>query len=326
MGPDRLTVIVVPDERSPVRRYQLPRRWLVRAPWIAAAVLLALVLVVVDWVGLRLDVVDVERLRVEAERHRGDLAALDAQVRHLADDLERLREFERRVRVIANLPGAMTETRVPDAPLAGQGGPGEDEPAPGSEAAPPQSSAAAGPGPVSAGPHALFDVPRLAATRRRSAALVAQAAVQARSFAALVEGLRHAAARLEATPSIWPTEGWITSSFGPRTSPFTGRRQFHAALDIAARFGTEIVAPAKGQVAFVGRKGGLGRSVVIDHGHGIRTTYGHAAEVFVKRGQEVERGTPIAAVGSTGRSTGPHLHYVIEVEGKAVNPRDYILD
>ena len=127
-------------------------------------------------------------------------------------------------------------------------------------------------------------------------------------------------------PSIWPAKGWLTSRFGPRVSPFTGKRQLHAGIDIAAASGTSIYAPARGRVTFVGRKGPLGKTVVLDHGFGVKTVYGHTKEIHVSSGETVERGQEIAAIGSTGRSTGPHLHYVVEVNGKARDPLDYIFD
>ena len=111
-----------------------------------------------------------------------------------------------------------------------------------------------------------------------------------------------------------------------RTSPFTGRRQFHKGIDIAADFGTPIVAPAAGRVVFAGRKGAMGRTVILEHGWGLRTTYGHMAKASVKKGQRVERGEPIGTVGSTGRSTGPHLHYAVARGGRSVNPRDYVIE
>ena len=100
----------------------------------------------------------------------------------------------------------------------------------------------------------------------------------------------------------------------------------HAGLDIAAAGGTAIVAPARGRATFVGTKGPLGRTLMIDHGFGVKTMYGHTSAIFVKAGQTVERGQKIAAVGNSGRSTGPHLHYVVEVNGAPRNPLDYIFD
>lgn len=131
---------------------------------------------------------------------------------------------------------------------------------------------------------------------------------------------------LASTPAIRPAKGWITSSFGYRESPFTGKREFHEGFDIANRHGTPVLAPADGIVSYVGRRGLLGNAVLIDHGHGIITKYGHLAEYLVKTGQKVKRGHQIAKMGNTGRSTGPHLHYVVYVNGRPVNPEKYILD
>jgi murein DD-endopeptidase MepM/ murein hydrolase activator NlpD len=327
---DHLTLIVMADERSPVRRYRLRRRWVTRGPWIVAAWVLLFLALAADWVSLRLDALDVERLRGEAARQGEALGALDAQVGSLAQDLERLRELERKLRVIANLPSAVVEARLPvdgapTGPPGGQGGAPEEgeegadapSPAPVGSGLPDRSAAVSAP---------LFDEARVSRTAGLAAALVAAASVRERGFEELLAGLQGLSERLAATPSIWPTEGWVTSGFGTRISPFTGRRQFHAGLDIAGDFGTPIVAPAKGRVAFVGRQGGLGQYLVIEHGHGLRTRFAHVSEIFVRRGERVERGARIAAMGSTGRSTGPHLHYGVEVQGKPVNPRDYIVD
>jgi murein DD-endopeptidase MepM/ murein hydrolase activator NlpD len=149
---------------------------------------------------------------------------------------------------------------------------------------------------------------------------------QEASLADLVKRLESKRRRLASSPSIWPTKGWLTSRYGYRTSPFTGREQFHAGLDIAGAKGTVVVATARGKVVFAGKRGPLGDSLIIDHGYGVRTQYGHIDEVFVKRGDAVERGDKIASLGNSGRSTGPHLHYVVEVNGKTRNPLDYIFD
>ena len=131
---------------------------------------------------------------------------------------------------------------------------------------------------------------------------------------------------LAATPSIWPVKGWVTSGFGYRRSPFTGKRSFHAGLDISTRTGTVIVAPADGVVTFVGWEGGYGRIVAVNHGHGIVTRYAHLRKALVKTGQKISRGQKIGQVGSSGRSSGPHLHYEVLLSGVPTNPKYYILD
>lgn len=128
------------------------------------------------------------------------------------------------------------------------------------------------------------------------------------------------------TPSIWPSEGHISSTFGYRVSPFTGQSILHAGIDIANRIGTPIVAPAKGTVTFSGRQGAYGNCIIINHGNAITTRYAHMQRSVVKEGQVVNRGELIGYVGNTGRSTGPHLHYEVRVGGVPVNPMRYILN
>ena len=129
------------------------------------------------------------------------------------------------------------------------------------------------------------------------------------------------------TPSIWPVEGHITSKFGPRISPFTGKKAFHSGLDIGSPRGREIKAPASGKVVAAAYDTRMGNFIRINHGYGIETTYGHLSKMLVRYGKRVKRGDVIGLVGSTGKfSTGPHLHYQIAVNDKVVNPTQYILD
>lgn len=130
--------------------------------------------------------------------------------------------------------------------------------------------------------------------------------------------------RLASTPSIWPVAGRITSDFGYRRSPFGSRREFHDGLDIAAPYGTPIRAAADGMVVFTGYRQGYGNMVTISHGYGIETSYGHTSKILVKRGQQVKKGQVIAKVGNTGRSTGPHVHYMVSVNGGLKNPTNYL--
>jgi hypothetical protein len=143
---------------------------------------------------------------------------------------------------------------------------------------------------------------------------------------ALLISMRDNREKLVSLPSIWPTEGFVTSGFGPRASPFTGRVQMHTGLDISARMGTPIYAPGRGTVLAAGTDGAYGNSVEINHGGGIVTKYGHMQRFVVKRGQIVERGELIGYVGRSGRVTGPHLHYEVRINGVPTNPHAYILN
>jgi murein DD-endopeptidase MepM/ murein hydrolase activator NlpD len=131
---------------------------------------------------------------------------------------------------------------------------------------------------------------------------------------------------LSSTPTMAPAIGVLTDGFGTRNDPITGRRAFHRGLDISARRGTPVYAPADGVVVFTGRNGGLGKTIRISHGFGFTTLYGHLQEMTVELGDEIHRGDQIATVGNTGRSTGSHLHYEVHADGKSVDPLYYILD
>lgn len=329
---ERYSLIVVTEETAPVRRFDV-RKDIVKRALVAGAIAAALLLIgMVDYVRLRVDNHELAGLRVETAEQRAKIEAFDSRVAEVRKRLESVGEFERKVRVIANLPGSVAtggtdvvevghseggdlhaaQQSEPPAVKAGPDVAAPDDPGP-QPATPEPAPAAAEEVPVSL---LLQEVERLG--------LVADA--RKMSLLELVDQLQDKHRRLASSPAIWPTQGWLTSRFGSRISPFTGRRHFHAGIDIAGRPGTDVVASARGVVKFTGKRGPMGRTVIIDHGYGVRTHYGHAKEIFVKRGQEVQRGQLVASLGNTGRSTGPHLHYTVEVGGKPVNPLDYIFD
>jgi murein DD-endopeptidase MepM/ murein hydrolase activator NlpD len=128
----------------------------------------------------------------------------------------------------------------------------------------------------------------------------------------------------ETVPSLWPVRGQITTGFGQRLDPFSGEGVFHSGLDISAPFGTRVDAPADGIVLQSGPESGYGNEIVIDHGFGMTTKYGHLSKIFVVVGQDVKRGQVIGAVGMTGKATGPHLHYEVIVNDTPVNPTKYL--
>lgn len=156
--------------------------------------------------------------------------------------------------------------------------------------------------------------------------LTNQAKIQFVSFQELDEFLKNQKSLLSATPSIWPTRGWVTSGFGFRKSPFTGSREKHEGWDIAARAGAPIRSSADGVVVVAGRDSGYGNLLEVDHGYGLVTRYGHNSKLLVKVGDRIKRGQVVAQVGSTGRSTGPHLHYEVILNGVPVDPQNFILE
>jgi murein DD-endopeptidase MepM/ murein hydrolase activator NlpD len=130
--------------------------------------------------------------------------------------------------------------------------------------------------------------------------------------------------RANSAPNLWPVEGQITGSFGERIDPFNGEGAFHSGVDISSYVGSPVMAPADGLVTFADFMGGYGRAVIVDHGHGISTRYGHLSSFAVTAGQHIQRGDTIGYVGLSGRSTGPHLHYEVRINDVPVNPYKYL--
>lgn len=129
-----------------------------------------------------------------------------------------------------------------------------------------------------------------------------------------------------ATPSIWPAHGWLTSRMGTRVDPLDGGPDTHQGLDISADRGTSVYATADGEVKTAAYQGAYGNLIVVDHGFGLETRYGHLSAFDAKVGQHVQRGDPVGRVGSTGRATGSHLHYEIRVNGRVMNPLQLLLN
>jgi murein DD-endopeptidase MepM/ murein hydrolase activator NlpD len=151
--------------------------------------------------------------------------------------------------------------------------------------------------------------------------LLAHVREESRRLRALAHVTRETGGVLAALPSRLPLRGGLNSAFGPRLSPWTGKPEFHSGIDLAAASGTPVKATAGGTVRFAGAAEGYGNSVIVDHGAGVESRYGHLQTVGVARGQRVERGQLLGLSGNTGRSTAPHLHYEVLVDGRPVDPR-----
>ncbi len=297
------TVMILPDETTKVRRYRVPR--LIVRSLLAATVVLTLVFaaVITDYFLVKNQVTELVGMRLKTRQQKQQLITFAKTINDLQSEMNRLRHFDTKLRVMADLDGVIYPEQ-----FMGIGG---ENPEPFN----PMETE------ISFQDKALIDNMTRGLTR-----LMTEATIQERSFQELVEYLEDQKSLLASTPSIWPVRGWKTSGFGYRTSPFTGRREMHKGVDVATRTGTPIIAPADGIVIFAGREGGFGNMVVLDHGYGLATKYAHNSEIDVKRGQKVDRGDVIAKVGNTGRSTGPHLHYEVLVNGVAINPMRYILN
>ena len=326
----RYSLILVSDETSPIRRFDVRRSVVRRGLWGAGIVALVLLGLSVDYVWVRIENRELETLRIQNAQQRAKIESFGETVSGVEATLARMRELERKVRIIANLPGSAASGGA-DVVAVGAGEGGDIDAAERGEAGPTPTGEGALPAPAPAlrrtirAPN-MPDDGRVSLLRREAERLGYVAKERVLSLKELVDQLEDKHQRLASSPAVWPAQGWLTSRFGTRISPFTGRRQFHAGIDIAGAPGTDVVATARGKVIFAGSKGPLGQTVIVDHGYGVRTHYGHNKSVGVKRGDQVDRGTVIARLGNSGRSTGPHVHYTVEVKGKAVNPIDYIFD
>jgi murein DD-endopeptidase MepM/ murein hydrolase activator NlpD len=298
---DLLTLMLVPGRSGTIRRFSVQRRKLQQAVVGGAALLAAMALLSVDYVRVRLAVGDLDDVRAETLEQREQIDAYARRIEEISEGLARVRRFDHKLRVITNLdPG----DALPLPGIGGIEGEGLDR-------------------------HHLSGLTRAQRHRRMLEALDGIERTSVEQQGSLGELLRHLetqTARLGQTPSIAPTKGWITSDFGYRLSPFTQKRELHRGIDIAGRVGTPIVAPADGVVRYTGPDRALGQSVILRHGYGVETLFGHLSEVTVKPGERVARNAQIGLMGSTGRSTGPHLHYQVNVNGTAVDPRNYMLD
>jgi len=163
-----------------------------------------------------------------------------------------------------------------------------------------------------------------AGTKEEMARLSLLVREEGANLRALEEFLSRAGKLLAALPSRWPIRGPVNSEFGRRLSPWAASSEYHSGIDIGAPVGTAVKAPAPGVVVFAGRQAEYGITVIIDHGNDTKSLYGHLSKLSVAADQQVQRGDLIALTGNTGRSSGPHLHYEIQVRGEAVNPNTYL--
>jgi murein DD-endopeptidase MepM/ murein hydrolase activator NlpD len=163
-------------------------------------------------------------------------------------------------------------------------------------------------------------------TENRLDELVRLSSFESEQFDTIFRTLMDRKDELDHIPSIMPAPGYVTRSFGVLPDPFTGIKRMHNGIDVCNRDGTPIYASADGKVEAISTLGHLGRTIIVDHGNGIKTYYGHISKATAKRGQEIKRGEKIAEMGNSGRSTGPHLHYSVRINGKFVNPMDYIFN
>lgn len=289
------TLMIVPDRDSSTKRYRISQRLVFGVVGSMAAFAAVLVGFGIHYVALLDRAHDNRLLRDENAQLRGQLLHVREKIAHIDQTLDRVERFDQKLRALTSLNDernlAIGPLELPEHERSVGAAEIEDEDLGG-----------------------------------KLESLVGEAERNERSLAELQRYFEDQKSLLASTPSIWPARGWVTSDFGSRLDPYTAKRVMHQGMDIANRHGTPVIAPADGVVVFAGVEGAYGKVVVLDHGFGLKTRYAHLSEYHVGRGDKVTRGQEIGAIGNTGRSTGPHLHYEVRVNGISQNPRKFILE
>ena len=306
---NKITFILLSGNGSRIRQFSSSKLALAAGAVLGLMMVTGVGLLVQDYLNLKQAAAQVAKLEDKVAARDAEIVHQKRQIQCFANEINQLKTnllaldaFEKKIRVIANL-----EKKTEPDNLVGVGG-----------AAP-------------------EDLDTSASLRRDQSSLIRSmhdqidqletaSFGQEQDFTSLMGQLNEKKNLLACTPSIRPAKGWISSRFGYRISPFTGRRELHSAYDIANREGTLIYAPADGVVTFTGKKGAYGKLMIINHGYGLATRYGHLKSYDVKKGTKVKRGDVIAKMGNTGRSTGPHVHYEVRLNGVPVNPEKYFVD
>lgn len=285
----KFAILIIPEGSHRVRRFSLRRGALQALAAMLALVVLALGWVLVDYGRTTLDRNELQRLRAQNRIQETELRRLSGSLETLREEMVVLAQNDARVRVMAQLSRPKADV------LAGIGGPPERD--------------------------ATTDF----ASLQKQIDQIVQAIDLRRESQEEIQAFLSDQRSLQASrPKGWPSRGWLTSGFGMRRSPFSGKPKMHEGIDIAAATGTPVFATADGIVSQAETAAGYGKLVVIDHGYGYKTYYGHNSKLHVKVGQRVRRGERIAAVGNTGSSTGAHLHYEVRLNGVPLNPRKYL--
>ena len=363
MADKYFTLMMVPERSDRVRKITLPTLYIRIFSVVGAIFVFTAVYIFFDYLHVISQVAENKRLRSENHILRMDVQAAKNRLDSLDQSVTRLKSFAQKLRIIGNLD-SVQGAKLLSEPEPGSGDKGvtmdpEDsgsieDPEKHGAVIPPKDEELARS--FEKAEHNPRSIPSMDVQMERTRSLsllsgelsanfeaqnlldqveqIARGAAKLREiteseeqgYAYLSELLQEKVDRLLSTPSVPPTRGYISSEFGYRFNPFSGSRTFHAGIDIANRIGTKVYAPADGVVTYIGSMGGFGQVVRIDHGYGLVSKYGHNSKILIKSGIRVKRGDLIAEMGSSGRSTGPHLHYQVEMKGRPVNPRHFILE
>ena len=291
------SVLIIPHHKGKIFKRKISAPFLYFFSSIFVLLILVNLFFSFGLLGEALDRAKLSQLEKENKYLESKLVDLNSGILKLKGEMASLMEKEENVRMVFGLPEVDAQVRE-----VGVGGPMPNQ-------FPTQS----------------LTVKQIQEAEVELDKLLRQARFERESFDQVYSDLCDKKKILDHTPSIRPSAGYLSRGFGIKIDPFTGRRQPHLGIDLATDIGTPVYATADGRVSFVGRDPGLGKMIRINHLFGYTTVYAHLSQVKVKRGEYVKRGKVIGAVGNTGYSTGPHLHYEVRFQGQPKNPLNYIL-
>jgi len=297
------SVIIVSDATSSSKEFVVSHKHLRNGIIAAAALAVFFAFVIFHYLTITLDTQKMVRLERDTALKQKRIDELSKTLRNTTVRLKEMESYKDKIMVATGLTSPFALTEV------GQGGPAGGQPI--DAAAAYATSSGSGP---------LND------TLANPRDIETQSSKILDSLKQVTGMIDAQKVRLACTPAIWPTHGFMTTVFGNRIHPFTGKWESHSGIDIATQLGNKVIATADGTVLVSEYRDNIGNMILIDHGFGYTTRYGHLASFLVREGQRVKRGQVIGTVGTTGRSTGPHLHYEVRFFDKALNPHKFILD
>jgi murein DD-endopeptidase MepM/ murein hydrolase activator NlpD len=334
----KITFFVVSDSTQATRKFSISLTSLRVSAFLFVTTAVLLTAFGLDYFSLLLESHENKMLKADNLQLKNQFQVVETKLSALENALERVKTFSTKLKLITNVEDqnrglklAMTAGPKPNQPVDDMNepvetrGPANLPPIDGQEETPIDSPQAP-PTNDAKGELAVEGNRDYKTLAIRLDGALKDTGLREQSVLEVWESLSERQSLLNATPSLKPARGWYTSKFGYRISPFTGRPAMHAGLDIASAPGSPVFAPADGVVTYASYDEGYGKLVTIDHGYGVVTRFGHNSQIYVQVGQRVSRWDVISAVGNTGRSTGPHLHYEVRVNNVPVDPANYILD
>lgn len=301
---------------------------------IVSVVVLILLTGVIDYFGLLVQAIENRKLKAENAQLLKQFQIVETKVSSLENSLERVKSVTTKLKLITNVDAEDRITKLTMGNKPTNVGTFEEEYEPMDQRASNQTLVAEDKlyAPVKKENEKQGEL-TLQPSEKDYVSLVVridravkETQLKEQSVIELWEGLSERQSLLNAIPNIKPARGWLTSNFGYRMNPFTGKNTMHAGLDIAAAPGSPVYAPADGIVIFASYDESYGKLVSIDHGYGVTTRFAHNSQIYVHVGQRVNKWDVISAVGNTGRSTGPHLHYEVRINSIPVDPINFVLD